>query len=323
MIICKTPYRIPLAGGGTDLDFYYKRKKGFLISSAINHYIYTCVTYRSTDKKILIQTTSTQFANNVDQIKHRMIRTVLKYFSIKNKITVGTYSTLPTGVGLGSSTSTIIGLINCLKELLNIKITNKEIIKKAFYIERNLLGIDGGWQDQIISTYGGIKNIDIDKNGNYKVSDLNISKKKIRNFEKYLILIYTNINRNSSKIIISQRKNKKNIIETYDQIKNLAHEFKNLIKKEKYIEIGKLFHNHWMLKRKLSTKMTNSSLDKIYLNLLKDKSFIGGKIIGAGGGGFFLMVSNNIKRSVKYLNKMKLNYVNFNFDYFGSRIIER
>ena len=323
MIICKTPYRIPLAGGGTDLDFYYKKKGGFLISSTINQYIYTCVTERTTDEKILIQTTSTQFASNVDQIKHRMIKTVLKHFSIKNKITVGTYSTLPTGVDLGSSSATIIGLINCLKELLNIKISNKEIVKKAFYLERNLLKIDGGWQDQIISTYGGIKKIEINKNGSYRFADLKINKSKIKNFEKYLLLIYTNVTRDSSKIIKSQRKNKNKIIKTYDQIKNLAYDFENLIKKERYKEIGELFHHHWMLKRKLSNNMTNSYLDKIYLNLLKEKSFVGGKIIGAGGGGFFLMVSSNMKKSISYLKKKKLNFLNFSFDNLGSRVIEK
>ncbi len=145
MILCRTPYRLPLAGGGTDIDFYYKKRGSFLLSASIAEYMYTYITLRPYDTRSLIQSTDTQFVNNNYEIENKIYRETLKYFKIKDKLHIGNFSSLPTGAGLGSSSSVIVGLIKIISKFKKIRFTNNQIIKLAYKIEREILGIDGGW----------------------------------------------------------------------------------------------------------------------------------------------------------------------------------
>lgn len=319
MIISKTPFRIPLAGGGTDIDFYYKKKTGLFLTCAFNQGIYVSVSRRPLDKKILIQTTDTQFCYSVKKIKHEIIREVFKYFKIKNQIQVNCFSTLPTQSGLGSSSSLIVGLITAINKLLKLKLSQKRIVDVAYNIERKRLGLKGGWQDQIASTFGGIIKVRINKKGKFSVKRLNIKKKILNKLNSHMLLVFTNETRNSSKIINSQ--NKKINIEYYDKIKNFVPDMNKAILKGDYIKIGKIFHSHWNIKKKLSKNITNSLIDKLYLNLLKDKNILGGKIIGAGGGGFFLVVTRNLNKSILNLKKKNLSYTKLEIGQVGSQII--
>ena len=209
MIITRTPYRIPLAGGGTDLDFYYKKRGGLFISATFNQFVFAIILRRQIDDKVLIQTTDTQFARNTNQVKHGIIREILKFFKIKNKIQVGTFATLPTSSGLGSSSSLIVGIIFGLSKMLRIKLSKKKIAKIAIFIERKKLKLQGGWQDQIISSYGGINKIKISKKGQFTVQKINIKKKILNKLERKLILVFTNETRDSSRIIANQKLDQK------------------------------------------------------------------------------------------------------------------
>jgi len=321
MILSRTPYRLPLAGGGTDIDFYYKKRGGFLISISISEYMYTYIAPRTFDARSLIQTTDTQFVNNNYEIENSIIRETLKYFKIKDKLHIGNFSTLPTHSGIGSSSSLIVGLIKVISKFKKIKLNNDQVIKLAYKIEREILGYDGGWQDQIMATLGGIRKILINKNGKIKLEKINISNKTLNKFQNRLLLVFTKERRESSKVIESQRINAKQILKKYDLIKNLATSFESLLKKEKFNSIGKLFHNHWQIKKKLSSKMSNNYLDDIYLNLTKHQSFVGGKIIGAGGGGFFLMLTKSKQESIKYLKSNKFLFANLTFEHNGSVLL--
>jgi D-glycero-alpha-D-manno-heptose-7-phosphate kinase len=322
MIICKVPYRIPLVGGGTDLDFYYKKKGGFLISASINQYVFISISRRLLHKNNLIQTTDVEFAKNIDQINNKIIKASLKYFKIKNYIHVTTFSTIPTKTGLGSSSSIIVGLVDVISKFLgkNINVIKKYLI--GYTIERKILKMDGGHQDQIMAAYGGIQKIKIKKNGTIKISKFKIDEKIIRGFEKKLILVFTSEVRSSESIIKEQRLvDSQEIIHAYDQIKGLVPEFEKALKQKKFFEIGKIFHKHWLMKKKISKSMTNSFLDNFYLKLIRNKNFIGGKIIGAGGGGFFLMVIKNKNEAEKFLKKKKILFLPIKFENEGSKII--
>ena len=321
MILYKTPFRIPLAGGGTDIDFYYKKRGGFLISATISEYVYTYIAPRPFDTRSLIQTTDTQFVNNNYEIENEIVRETLKYFKIKDKLHIGNFSSLPTGAGLGSSSSVIVGLIKIISKFKKIRFTNNQIIKLAYTIEREILGLDGGWQDQIMATLGGFRKISINKSGKIKSEKINISNKTLNEFQNTLLLVYTKDTRDSSKIVKSQRINTTQTLKKYDLIKNLANSFEFLIKRKKFISIGKLFHEHWQIKRKISSMITSNHLDNIYLKLMKHRSFNGGKIIGAGGGGFFLLYvpHEKQKKFIQYFNKFV--HIPFNFENLGSKII--
>ena len=322
MIISKTPFRIPFAGGGTDLEFYYKKKGSTFYSLAIDQYVYVLLSKRFIDKRYFIQTTSTQFTGNLNHINHKLIRETIKYFNIKYPLHVGTYTTVPTLTGLGSSSSLVIGLINCILKLKKIYMSDKKIISIAYEIERKICGYAGGWQDQIISQVGGFIKVDLNKKGKIKIKKFKKNKQLVNLVNKNLMLVYTKQKRQSAKIILSQKKNLQNVIKKYDLIKSLTKKIPFILKAINPEQIAYLFTNHWNIKKKLSNQMTNKQIDNLYNFLIKNCNFIGGKLIGAGGGGFFLMITKNKKKTIKPLKKNGINYLNFKIDYAGSRILK-
>lgn len=322
MIIVRTPYRIPLAGGGTDHSFYFKKKNGNLISASFNQYVYCLIQKRPLDKKILIQTTETQFTTDSKKIEHPIIREVLKFFKIKNGIQVGTFATVPTQSGLGSSSALIVGLIKGITHICNKKLSNEKIYKTAFKIERKILKMQGGWQDQIISTYGGLRKIKISKKGKIDINQIKLNRKIVKKLEDKMILVFTGETRSSSKIIKSQKKNLSSTVAIYDKLKKFVKPMEVALKKGNFKKIGELFHKHWLIKKNISKDISSSYLDNFYIRLLKDKNFIGGKIIGAGGGGFFLMITKNMVKSEKFLKKEKIDYTKLKFDLSGVKIVK-
>ena len=186
MYISKTPFRVPLAGGGTDLTFYYKKRGGKFLTCSFNQYVYVYASFRQFNKNSLIQTTDVEFIKNNKNIKHDLIRETLKEFKINQNIHIGSFSTIPTKTGLGSSSSFVVGLINVLLKLLNKKMTKGQLYKKAYKIEREILKNSGGWQDQIIASYGGIQKVIISKKGKIKINALKVNNQKIITLEKKL-----------------------------------------------------------------------------------------------------------------------------------------
>jgi len=320
MIVSKTPFRIPICGGGTDLNFYWKKRGALLISATFNQYYYVMVKKRELDKKILVQTTNSFFSTNADNVKHFIIKAILKYFRINNSFHIVCASTLPTQSGIGSSSSLIIGLVHAISYFLKKKISSKKLGDKAFFIERKLLGLIGGFQDQYAAAYGGFTKMKMTKKGKLTISKIKIEKKKITKLENHLCLIYTKGIRNSGKIIKDQKKEKN--LGYYDKIKSLVKPIEQSIKDGKYRELGRLFNIHWKLKQNLSKNISNKKIDKMYGKLINNKNFIGGKIMGAGGGGFLLMVVENKKNAEIFLKKNKFNFTSIKFTESGSKIIQ-
>ena len=321
MIISKTPYRIPLSGGGTDIDFYYKKKGGDFSSVAINEYVYVLVVRRNIENNFLIQTTETQFANRVDEIKNKLIKETLKYYKIKDKLQISTFSTVPTQTGLGTSSSMVVGLINCLITLKGLKRTDFQIIRDAYHIERKICKITGGWQDQIVSQVGGYLRVKITKKEKIAISKFLITKQIERLIKNHILLVYSKVKRKSKIIIDSQKKNNFKY-KYYDKIKNLNDPIKKCFSSGNFRELGEIFKKHWFIKKKLSNKITNPKLEKLYSILNKDLKICGCKLIGAGGGGFFLVTVKNKKKFIKKLKLLKINYIDFLIEKKGSIIIK-
>ena len=320
--VARAPYRISLGGGGTDLTFYAKEKGGFLISAAIDEYISVMVAHRKLDNDIFIQYSDVERVRNVNDIKHNIIREVLKYFKISHAFQVSTFSTMPTFTGLGASSTLIVALIKSIRELLNEKISETKLAEEAYYIEREVLNLSGGFQDQYISSLGGVKIIKIDKKLNVECKNLDLRKDVIEELEQKLILIHSKVDRRSDKIIDSQidefQKNEKQIIEIYDKIKNIGKNSVECIKNKDWSNLGKLMDDHWKIKKRLSDGISSSSIDEMYLEL---KSFgsQGGKIIGAGGGGFFLMVvDKDVDNFKKKAEKKDYKLVDYKIDFNGA-----
>jgi len=323
-VITRTPYRISLGGGGTDLPFYSNIKSADLISASINQYCFVSVGIRKVDKDILIQTTTVQRVKKISDVKHEIIRACLEYFNITNSIQISTFSTIPSKTGLGSSSTLTVGLVNALAVLKGIKMNKKQIANAAWIIERKILSMDGGVQDQYIASYGGILRIRVSKKGDIKVNKLKIKNSIKADLENSLVMIYSGQQRSSSNVVKTISKNMNKNIELYDIIKEIGYKTKKSILESDMEDIGILMNEHWLVKKKLSHSITNNSIDKKYIKLKKLGSK-GGKIIGAGGGGFYMMVVHK-KNLKKYKNQLKKhNFYSFDWklDMNGSCVIEK
>ena len=321
MIISRTPYRLPISGGGTDLDFFFKRKGGLLSSLTINQYVYVFLNERIIQKNYFIQTTKVEFKNNLDQIEHRLIKETLKFYNVVTPVHVGTYSTVPTKTGLGSSSAMVIGLINCINKFKNLKLSPIKIIKDAYKIERKICKFYGGWQDQIISQIGGFTKIEISKKEKIQIKKIKINRKIEKIINQKLVLVYTNQQRFAHVVSNSQKKNMRATIKCYEKIKSLNNKIIRSLNNFEYKELAKLFDTHWNFKKKIGGKISNSKINRMYGDLINKCGCLGGQLIGAGGGGFLLMVVKNKKKTVKLLKKKGYLCLEFVIDKDGSKII--
>ena len=323
MLIIRSPLRISIGGGGTDIPSYYKEKGSFFISAAINKYVYVTIT-KPFVKGIYLNYSKIERINEIEKIDHKIIKEVLKQELIENKIEISTLTDIPAKTGLGSSGSFSTALIKAMYSFNQKMIGRRELAEKACDIEINKLNQPSGKQDQYISVYGGISEFNINKKGVVKVNNLKISNQTILELEDNLLLFFTGFSRNSSLILNEQNKKTINsnaqIIENLDYIKFLGKEIKKKLLKGNCSDFGKLMNEHWMYKLKRSKNMSNKTINEIY-NFAMKNGAIGGKLIGAGGGGFLLFYTNTPSRLRKAMNNKKLEEVRFKFDYEGVKQI--
>ena len=323
MIIVRSPLRISIGGGGTDIPSYFKEKESFFISAAINKYVYVTIT-KPFEQGIYLKYSKIEKVNHIKEITHKIIREVLKKELIENKIEITTLTDIPSKTGLGSSGSFSTALLKAVHIFNNKFIGKMDLAERACDIEINQLKQPSGKQDQYISVYGGISEFNINKSGKVRVKNLNISKDIISKLEKNLLLFFTGFSRNSSLILNEQdnktKKKEKDMIENLDFVKSIGLEIKNELVKGNCEGFAKLMNTHWKYKLKRSKNMSNNSIDNLYSYALKNGA-LGGKLIGAGGGGFLLFYTNSPKKLRKALKDKKLEEVSFNFDFQGVKQI--
>jgi len=324
MIISRSPLRISLGGGGTDLPSYYKKRGGFVISAAINKYVYTTI-IKPFKKGIYLKYSSHEKRRKIDQIKHPIIKEVLKdYKKFSKQIEITTLADIPSGTGLGSSGSFTTSLIKGMNAFSLKNINTRELALKACTIEIDKLKAPVGMQDQFISAYGGIKKFILNKNGEIQVCELKISDNSLENLKENLLLFFTGFTRQSYKVLQSQKKksdqNNLRMIKNLDEVKKIGKMFSNLLENNDLNEYGKLMNYHWKIKQERSKDMSNSRINYLYEEGLKNGA-IGGKLVGAGGGGFLMFYCKDKNRLIKKMNNFGLEELNFDFDLKGTKLI--
>jgi len=324
MIIARSPLRISIGGGGTDLASYYKNNEGFLISAAIDKYVYVTLT-RPFIKGIFLKYSEIEKQLKVDNVKHPIIREALKLFHKQNnQIEITTLADIPAGTGLGSSSSFTTALVAGLSHFEMKKIQAEEIAKLACKIEIDMLQEPIGKQDQYIAAYGGLTCFTFCKNEDVNVQKLDISNETLFDLEDNLLLFFTGFTRKAGSILKDQKikseKNDSEMIKNLDNVKDMGYRIKNILEKGKVNEFGEILHEHWENKKKRSGGMSNPKIDKWYDLALKNGA-IGGKLVGAGGGGFLLFYANDRNKLRKCMKENGLEEVRFNFDYEGTKII--
>ena len=313
LAITKTPLRISFSGGGTDMPYFYEKYGGLTVSTSINKFIYVTVKlHKNFREKYRLNYSDTEITNNLNNIKNLRIKETLKYFKINDPIYINTISDIPYNTGLGSSSSFLVGLINAIFRLKKKKISKSKLAEVAFKIENKITNKSLGKQDHYISSFGGMKVILYKKNI-IKVKNLKISKKNKLFLQNNILFFYTGKTRASHQNLKKQKKNlKKNIsklLDLKDLTENIIEEFQKTNINIK--RVGEILDKSWQLKKKFTNEISNTFLDKIYKKAIKSGCY-GGKLLGAGGGGFFLFICHKknhkkVEKSLKNCEKILFN----------------
>jgi D-glycero-alpha-D-manno-heptose-7-phosphate kinase len=325
MIITRSPLRITLGGGGTDLPSYYRDNGGFLISAAIDKYVYVTVT-RPFSPGVYLKYSSIENVNNVNGVQHPIIRESLKIITNSDapQIEITTLADIPSGTGLGSSGSFTTALVKALSTHEKKILHTADIAELACEIEINKLGEPIGKQDQYIAAYGGITCFDFCKDDTVIANPLNISEDTLIDLEDNLVLYFTGFSRSAGSILKDQKEksqsNNTDMLANLNYVKELGYRSKELLEKGKVADFGALMHEHWEHKKKRSGGMSNPQIDEWY-ELGLSNGAVGGKLVGAGGGGFLLFYAEDRNRLRHAMKKVGLEEVRFKFDYEGTKVI--
>ncbi len=322
MIVTKTPYRISFFGGGSDYPSWYKRNGGAVLSTTIDKHIYiTCrFSPQYFKQKYRIVWRKIENVKNINQINHKAVRELLKHLKIKHGLEIHYHGDLPARSGMGSSSSFTVGLMQALCKIKNIKLDKLKLAKKSIYFEQEVMGEVVGSQDQTSASFGGFNKIIFNKNNSISVKKIP-STKNIKKLNKNLLLIYTGINRTAEKIA-NQYANKLTTDkrESIIRIMSYVEEAEKILKSGDIDDFGRLLHDTWIEKKALSSMISNSKINEIYDEAIKSGA-LGGKLLGAGGGGFLLMYMKENRRKNFFKKYKNLTTVPFNFTASGSKII--
>ncbi len=324
MIIARSPLRISLGGGGTDLPSYYQEHEGFLISAAIDKYVYITL-HQTFEEEILIKYSKYEHVHKIEEIQHPIIREALQMLKWnQNCIEICSMADIPAGTGLGSSSSFTTALLRALHTMQGNIVSTRTLAEEACEIEMNRLHEPIGKQDQYIAAYGGITCMNFHKDGYVWVDPLNISKETLYNLEDNLILYFTGFSRSAGSILKEQdEKSKKkddDMIKNLDFVKDLGYQSKAAFEKGDLDTFADIMNTHWAYKKKRSGGMSNPQIDEWY-DLAMKNGAMGGKMIGAGGGGFLMFYANDKVKLRHAMKQTGMTEVRFRFEMEGSKVL--
>lgn len=324
MIITRSPLRISLGGGGTDLPSYYREHEGFLIAAAIDKYVYITLHQTFVDDMI-IKYSKMERVSSIDEIQHPIIREALRLVGIQNlNIELSSMADIPSGTGLGSSGSFTCALLKALQTYKKNLVHPNEIAEQACHIEIDLLKEPIGKQDQYISAYGGINCFEFCKNDTVKAKPLKISDETLYSLEDNLLLFFTGYSRSASEVLKEQdnktKKKDSSMIDNLHFVKELGYKSQSAFESGDLEEFAELMNVHWEHKKQRSDLMSNNKINEWYDIALKNGA-LGGKLIGAGGGGFLMFYANENMKLRHAMAHEGLKEVRFKFDFEGSKVV--
>jgi D-glycero-alpha-D-manno-heptose-7-phosphate kinase len=320
LIIVQTPLRISFFGGGTDFPSFFMEEGGCVLSSAIDKYIFLVIKERF-DDKLRVGYTRTEMVDSIDEIQHELIREALRRTGISNGVEITTMGDIPSeGSGLGSSSTVTVGALHAMYAYLGEIVSAERLAREACEIELDTLKKPIGIQDQYIAAYGGLRFIEFLPHGAVKVDKVNICTDARRTLNDHFLLFFTGVVRSSSSILSEQKKNIKERLVELREIKQMAHQARSHIESQEFDDLGRLMHESWLLKKKLAGNVSNGQINEMY-DAATSAGAIGGKIAGAGGGGFLLLYvpyerQNAVRTALKGLQELS-----FRLESDGTKII--
>jgi D-glycero-alpha-D-manno-heptose-7-phosphate kinase len=320
MIITQTPIRVSLFGGGTDFADYYLREEGCVLSTAIDKFIFVTIKERF-DDLICVGYTRTELVESVDQLQHDLVREALRKTGITRRVEISTMADVPSeGSGLGASSAVTVGLLNAMYAFLGEVASAEQLARQACHIEIEALDRPIGVQDQYIAAYGGLRFMTFTREGNIVVESMKIDESMRRRLDQNLLLFYTGMTRQASDILSEQKDNIAERLEVLREMKQLAVTGRACLEAGEADMLGELLHRGWMLKKQMASRISNGAIDEMY-RTARQTGALGGKITGAGGGGFLLLYcpwqhQEDVRAALHGLRELP-----FRTERFGSRVI--
>lgn len=319
MIITRTPLRISFAGGGTDICDYYRKSKGAVVSAAIDKYIYITVN-KKFDNNIRVSYSKTEIVPSIEELHHELVRECLKLAGIEGGIEITSISDIPSGTGLGSSSTFTVGVLNALFHYTHHNLTARQLAELACKVEIDILGHPIGKQDQYAAAYGGINYFGFNPDDSVEHKNLNLSDIDLRKLESKLMMFYTGITRSADNVLTEQKKNTKSKLSSLNYMKSLADSMYNeLYTNGVNSNFGEALTLGWQKKRELASSISNPEIDEMLRSGI-EAGAAGGKLLGAGGGGFLLFYcdeqyQDNLRDSIG------LTQTDIRIDRYGSRVV--
>jgi D-glycero-alpha-D-manno-heptose-7-phosphate kinase len=324
MIVSRTPFRLSLGGGGTDLPAYYRKYGGFFISGAVNKYMHIVLNDRF-EPGIRVSYSQTEIVESASSIRHPTVRETLLHLNFKDRIEIVSLADVPAATGLGSSGSFCVGLLNALHAHNKELKTPEEIAEEACYIAMERLREPSGKQDEYAASLGGIRSYEVDTEGKVTPRELRIEPETLDELEHGIMMFYTGIKRSANDILDTQGQkmasNDNGAVEKMHAIKSIGLESKKALESGDLRRFGELLNEHWTVKRGVTEGMTTDGIDRWYATARKNGA-LGGKLVGAGGGGFLMLYCEEGRREVRAaLAREGLVEMKFRFDFEGSKVI--
>jgi D-glycero-alpha-D-manno-heptose-7-phosphate kinase len=324
MIITRTPFRISFFGGGTDYPAYYREHGGSVISTTINKYCYVTCRYLPPffDYAYRIRYSRKEETNHVEEIEHPSVRECLKFVGIRNGVEMVHASDIPAMSGIGSSSAFTVGFLLALQSLKGVLVTKRRLAYDAIHVEQNLIGENVGSQDQTAAAFGGFNKIEFGSAEGIFVQPVTMREELLKYLQSCLLFYFTGFSRSASEVAAEQIRQTPNRLRELSQMRQMVDVALEILSgpAESFNDFGKLLHESWLLKRSLTNKISNGQIDEIYETGIRAGA-LGGKICGAGGGGFILFFAppENQPRIKEALQKLLL--VPFRFEYLGAHVI--
>ncbi len=320
MIIVQTPLRVSLFGGGTDFPSYYQTEGGCVLSTAIDKYIFVTIKERF-DRKLRVGYTKTEMVDCVDEVHHELIREALRKTGITAGVEITTMGDIPSeGSGLGSSATVTVGALHAMYSMLGELIEAERLAREACEIEIDTLGKPSGVQDQFIAAYGGFRFMEFTTSGVVETQRIPLSVDLRKKLNENTMLFFTGVTRRSDTVLTEQKQNIHDKLSILKEMKHITYMAREEMMSGNIDAIGELLHESWMLKRQLASQISNNMLDEIYC-VARKAGAIGGKISGAGGGGFLLLYCPHEYQDAVRASLVGLQELPFKLEPDGSKVI--
>lgn len=319
MIIVQTPLRVSFFGGGTDFPTYFEENGGCVLTTAINKYIFV-ILKRRYDDMIRVSYTQTEITETVAELRHELIRTALQKTNITSGVEILTLGDIPAGTGLGSSSTVTVGALHAMHAYRNDWVPASQLAEEACDIEVGILGKPIGYQDQYIAAYGGLRFVEFHRDGKVTAESVLLTPEATNQFNERLLLFYTGVTRQADTILSDQKQRIASNTANLNALKEMAHSARAALLRGDFDAIGSLLDESWALKKQLANGISNNSLEQSY-TLAREAGALGGKVTGAGGGGFLLLYVQPEKRDAVRRALQHLKEMPFRLEPDGSKII--